>query len=472
MDEERGYLISETDFSHPQGDKTVLISQLHLAELLSLAASNGLKDFCINLIPEAGEIPRSHPYKIKQALQASNPYHQHISDCFFPRRGGLLIKTQSLDCALHLIKIPELCGVRVKAVSQTDNFTSRFLLRNVPLEVELIEIVRELADNNLVCKEVRRFTRKDRDGNVFPTETLLVSILGINLPPKIKLWYQIQTISLFIDRPRQCGKCFKYNHVTKYCQSPALCVNCGGSHTVETCSVTKLSCVNCMKEHPATDKECPSREQEQKFLTFKCENRLSFPEARRRYNTLSSTPSYANITKKSNDTNNSTVDLQNFFQTHTTMLSATIQTAFQQFYSQLVPMFADLKASFLSEKQRPCIDPIIQAEPAPKKHKPPSKRKDTLRLANRPGLVFPNSVESMELSNDDPLASPPLATATNWHEAAQGTQRSPDDFHQDSTTTTSPQPPDRQSPQAPNGSLNLAPGDPSGFVQGISDIPI
>ena len=48
------------------------------------------------------------------------------------------------------------------------------------------------------------------------------------------------------------------------CQRPAKCVNCSG-------------------DHPANSKEGPQWEKEKKILKIKCEQNISFPEARKQY---------------------------------------------------------------------------------------------------------------------------------------------------------------------------------------------
>ena len=58
------------------------------------------------------------------------------------------------------------------------------------------------------------------------------------------------------------------------CDKPAKCVNCSGDHT-------------------ANSKQCPQWEKEKKILKIKCENNLSFPDARKKYEQFYTGQTYA-----------------------------------------------------------------------------------------------------------------------------------------------------------------------------------
>ena len=83
------------------------------------------------------------------------------------------------------------------------------------------------------------------------------------------------------------------------CQRPAKCVKCSG-------------------EHPANSKQCPAREKEKKILKIKCEQNISFPEARKQYEQFYDTRSYASAVKpgtcnKSTQTENKTTQTDDSF---------------------------------------------------------------------------------------------------------------------------------------------------------------
>ena len=78
------------------------------------------------------------------------------------------------------------------------------------------------------------------------------------------------------------------------------------------------SCVNCSGEHPANSKQCPAWEKEKKILKIKCEQNISFPEARKQYEQFYDTRSYASAVKpstcnKSTQTENKTTQTDDSF---------------------------------------------------------------------------------------------------------------------------------------------------------------
>ncbi|GBM08400.1 hypothetical protein AVEN_108391-1 [Araneus ventricosus] len=130
------------------------------------------------------------------------------------------------------------------------------------------------------------------------TENVLVTIYGTNLPQHIKLWLTRQEI-LFIDKPRQCRKCFSFSHPTSKCKNESICENCGEQHNIQSCTSPSLTCILCKSPHKATDLKCPKREEERKFLKFKCLNRLSFIDARRKFQIYKK--SYSSVTLTSHN---------------------------------------------------------------------------------------------------------------------------------------------------------------------------
>ena len=68
-------------------------------------------------------------------------------------------------------------------------------------------------------------------------------------------------------------------------------------------------CVNCSGDHPANSKECPQWEKEKKILKIKCEQNISFPEARKQYEQFYQARTYASAVKP--DTCNKSTESEN-----------------------------------------------------------------------------------------------------------------------------------------------------------------
>ena len=84
--------------------------------------------------------------------------------------------------------------------------------------------------------------------------------------------------------------------------------------------VHHLACVtiNCSGNHPANSKQCPEWEKEKKILKIKCENNLSFPDARKQYEQFYTGQTYASAVKpgtcnKSTQTDNKSTQTDDSF---------------------------------------------------------------------------------------------------------------------------------------------------------------
>ena len=82
----------------------------------------------------------------------------------------------------------------------------------------------------------------------------------------------------------RCYQCQVYVHHENKCSRQAICINCGmPEHCASGQCQRPAKCVNCSGDHPANSKECPQWEKEKKIFKIKCEQNISFPEARKQY---------------------------------------------------------------------------------------------------------------------------------------------------------------------------------------------
>ena len=87
----------------------------------------------------------------------------------------------------------------------------------------------------------------------------------------------------------------------------ALCINCGmPEHCASGQCKRPAKCVNCSGDHPANSKECPQWKKEKKILKIKCEQNISFPEARKQYVQFYQARAYASAVKPGGTCNKST----------------------------------------------------------------------------------------------------------------------------------------------------------------------
>ena len=100
----------------------------------------------------------------------------------------------------------------------------------------------------------------------------------------------------------------------------AVCCNCGEPEHCRPSGVCDkpAKCVNCSGDHPANSKQCPQWEKEKKIIKIKCENNLSFPDARKQNEQFYTGPTYASAANpgtcnKSTQTDNKSTQTGNSF---------------------------------------------------------------------------------------------------------------------------------------------------------------
>ena len=111
-----------------------------------------------------------------------------------------------------------------------------------------------------------------------------------------------------------------FGHHENKCGRHAVCCNCGEPEHCAPSGVCDkpAKCVNCSGDHPANSKQCPQWEKEKKILKIKCENNLSFPDARKQYEQFYTGQTYASAVKpgtcnKSTQTENKTTQTDDSF---------------------------------------------------------------------------------------------------------------------------------------------------------------
>ncbi|GFT09172.1 uncharacterized protein TNCV_4106031 [Trichonephila clavipes] len=164
-----------------------------------------------------------------------------------------------------------------KLVATFKGITPRFLIYEIPLDISLNEIAKELQEiNDFEIIEMRRFIKTGSQQQFSP---ILITILGSTLLETVKLWLINHRIQNFIDKPRQCTTCFSFLYSARFCQKTAININCGVSHSGQCSSNSRY--INCKGDHHANSLNCPEYIKDKKILELKCEQHLILGDARR-----------------------------------------------------------------------------------------------------------------------------------------------------------------------------------------------
>ncbi|GFS50984.1 uncharacterized protein TNCV_1325161 [Trichonephila clavipes] len=191
---------------------------------------------------------------------------------YFTLSGKIKISTSDLSLspiyAVQITAIEQILNIPVKANIIWEGFTLRFLLFDIPTNAHLTDVTTELKNSNgIEIVEIRRFIKKNGRQEASP---VLITILGINTPECVKLWFFNHRTQLFIDKPRQCNNCYSFTHSSSLCPSDVRCINCGGSRSGQCTNPS--NCTNCKGDHPANSPNCPTFIKEKKFSNLNVPN--------------------------------------------------------------------------------------------------------------------------------------------------------------------------------------------------------
>ena len=259
-----------------------------------------------------------------------------------------------------LLNLKNFCGLKCKVTPHSSLNISKGIVRCPALNRQTCEHILEFMGEQGVT-DVRRIS-VFHDGAKKPTNTFVFTFNSPVLPSVVKIgfmqskkWckdqesiqssttpdpgYQWESDKLtedttnesqevspflvknhvYIQNPLRCYQCQLFGHHEKKCGRQAICVNCS---MPKHCPVGRCQrpakCVNCSGEHPANSKQCPAWEKEKKILKIKCEQNISFPEARKQYEQFYDTRSYASAVKpgtcnKSTQTDNKSTQTDDSF---------------------------------------------------------------------------------------------------------------------------------------------------------------
>lgn len=131
------------------------------------------------------------------------------------------------------------------------------------------------------------------------TPICILTFSGTQLPENIKVEHTRIKVRPYYPKPLQCFKCWKFGHTGKQCKDTEHCGNCyttehNGKNT--NCTATSF-CVTCVKnDHPSYSKKCPTFTREQGVIKLKIDRNLTYPEAKRLWDTENKQTNYAKIT--------------------------------------------------------------------------------------------------------------------------------------------------------------------------------
>lgn len=163
---------------------------------------------------------------------------------------------------------------------------------NIVYETEK-DIMEALAAQKVVG--VRRIT-KLVDGRLRNTPLLILTIDSVTVPDYMKVGLLRVKTRPYYPKPMRCFNCLQFGHIKDKCKDSKICQNCAGPFHGDECEEPS-KCACCGKQHGTLSRDCLITQEQHEICKIKAIQRVSFPEARRIYESTVNKRSYAETTK-------------------------------------------------------------------------------------------------------------------------------------------------------------------------------
>lgn len=255
--------------------------------------------FIMSAIVPNIRITELDPWILKKGIEAITA---HIKDVFMRKDGSVLILTRN--------QIGSNAIVRANKIGNTDvvckDFSSMNSCQGVIFAEQLIKVSVEDMKENLKAEnviDVFKITKRDGKNIQQPTNMAILTFNSQIVPANIKIGYLNIKVNPYIANPMRCRKCQKFGHSSKKCFNAESCFICGcvGEHEIchtsacLDCNNIKdddieshykcigVKCVNCLGDHKSSDRKCPVFLKEYEISKIKCEERVSYFQAKKIY---------------------------------------------------------------------------------------------------------------------------------------------------------------------------------------------
>lgn len=163
------------------------------------------------------------------------------------------------------------------------NQTTGIVFENSWSQLSEEEIKSELTAEGYDVRNVRKMTKRDKNGQMVQTGTVVITFDAEELPDRVKLCGVSYRIRQYFPSPLICGRCLKIGHIKAKCQSEhEICRDCGDAKKEMHECLSSPTCPNCQigdNDHKPNNKGCAAIEFEKAVINYRTINKTSIFEA-------------------------------------------------------------------------------------------------------------------------------------------------------------------------------------------------
>lgn len=246
------------------------------------------------------------PWILKKGVESITA---HIKDVFMRKDGSILILTKNQigsNAIGRAIKIGTTDVICKDFISM--NSCQGVIFADQLINVSVDDMKENLKSENVI--DVYKIMKRDEKNIQQPTKMAILTFNSQIVPENVKIGYLNVKVNPYISNPLRCKKCQKFGHSGKKCFNKESCFLCGivGEHEVcqsidcLVCNNTKddesenhakcigFKCINCSGAHKSSDRRCPEYVKEYQISKIKCEERLSYFQAKKIYGERNKAP--------------------------------------------------------------------------------------------------------------------------------------------------------------------------------------
>lgn len=163
--------------------------------------------------------------------------------------------------------------------------TRRFIVNNIPTELEIDSIGEYLSSKYKHIISVRRIFKKGEDNNLIPTSKLDILWEGVTPPDFLFIFYSRCPVSPYIYNVVKCTNCLLFGHRADFngnlvCKGKKRCTKCSEHHSAQDICPNPVKCFHCSNDHLTFSPSCPEMTKQKVIKNLMATHNASFKEAK------------------------------------------------------------------------------------------------------------------------------------------------------------------------------------------------